>query len=165
MTNVRGGFDYDSFYSGEGRLQIVDALGNVISDIPLSDILSGLKPTRDSLTKEIDAQSISPSDKSEFTVSNTDGYSAIMVYVRATYNASATAGVRVRWLYSPNGSDYDSEEDAEAQSQYYDLSFAAGETRQATVLIPIFAPYIKVQVVNLDSSYSVEVTAWKLLLR
>jgi len=56
-------------------------------------------------------------------------------------------------------------EDAEAQGNYEDLSFAAGATRVRTILIPLFQPYVKVQVVNLDSSYAVTVDAWKTLLR
>ena len=73
--------------------------------------------------------------------------------------------MRVRWLYSPDGTNFDSVEDAEAQGNYEDLSFAAGETRQRTVLVPIFLPYVKVQVVNLDTSVSVTVDAWTTLMR
>jgi len=128
-------------------------------------VLESIGPKRTDPEKAIDAQTISAGSAQDVDLSSLTGYAAAVVIVRATYDASATAGVRVRWLYSPDGTNYDSEEDAEAQSQYYDLSFAAGETRQATILIPIFAPYVKVQVVNLDSSYDVEVTVWKLLLR
>lgn len=85
------------------------------------------------------------------------GYSAVLVTVRATYDASATSGVRVRWLYSQDNSDYDSPEDAEDQGNYEDLTFEAGKTRQRTVLIPALTDFIKVQVVNLDTSYPVAV--------
>ena len=109
---------------------------------------------------------ISGGDKAEFTIGNDLGkYSAIIVTVKATYDPSATAGVRVRWLYSPNGADYDSPEDAEDQGNYEDLTFAAGKTRQRTVVIPIALPYVKVQIVNLDSAYPVTVDVWKTLVR
>ena len=89
----------------------------------------------------------------------------MLVIVKATYDANATAGVRVRWLYSPDGTNYDSPEDAENQGNYKDLTFAAGATRQRTVLIPILTDNIRVQIVNLDSSYSVSVDVWSLKLR
>lgn len=126
-----------------------------------------LKPTRSTAVKELDSQTIAPSDKAEFTVddSDTDGYSAIVLTVRATYSAAATSGVRVRWLYSPDGTVYDSEEDAEDAGNYEDLTFAAGETRQRPIVVPIFKPYIKVQVVNLDTAESVTVSVWRTLIR
>jgi len=134
-------------------------------DISLSALRDALKPTRATPEQVLTDQSISPSDKAEFTISDTDGYSAIVVTVKATYDSSASAGVRVRWLYSPDGTNFDSEDSAEAEGQYTDLTFVAGETKVETVLIPIFQPYIKVQVVNLDSSYAIVVDAWKTLMR
>ena len=73
--------------------------------------------------------------------------------------------MRVRYLYSPNGVDFDSPEEAEAAGNYEDLSFAAGETRIKTILIPILQSYIKIQIVNLDSSVGVVVDAWRTMLR
>jgi len=134
-------------------------------DISLSDLRDALKPTRIAPEQVLSNQSINAGNKAEFTVSNTDGYSAIAVTVKASYDFSATKGIRVRWLYSPDGTNFDSEEDAEDQGNYEDLTFSAGETRQRTVLIPIFQPHVKVQVVNLDSSYPVTVDVWKTLLR
>ena len=126
---------------------------------------SGLGTTRATPTQQLSSQSISAGGTAEFTIDDTDGYSAIVVTVKATYDASATAGVRVRWLYSPDGTNFDSVEDAEAQGNYEDLSFAAGETRQRTVLIPILQSYVKIQIVNLDTSYAVTVDAWTTLMR
>ena len=128
---------------------------------------SGATPTRATPVQELSSQSIAAGEVAEFTVDDTktDGYSALVVTVKATYNASATAGVRVRWLYSPDGTNFDTVEDAEDQGNYEDLSFAAGESRQRTVLVPIFSPYVKVQVVNLDTSYAVVVDARRTLTR
>ena len=128
---------------------------------------SGATPTRATPVQELSSQSIAAGEAAEFTVDDTktDGYSAMVVTVKATYNASATAGVRIRWLYSPDGTNFDTVEDAEDQGNYEDLSFAAGESRQRTVLVPILQSYVKVQVVNLDTSYAVTVDAWRTLMR
>jgi len=134
-------------------------------DIAISALRDALKPTRSTPEQVLSGQSIAAGDKAEFVVSGTEGYSAVVVTVKASYDPSATAGVRVRWLYSPDGTNFDSEDSAEAEGQYTDLKFVAGETKVETVLIPIFQPYVKVQIVNLDSSYAVTVDAWKTLMR
>lgn len=100
---------------------------------------------------------IDAGDTKDIVIEVPNGYSAVLVTVKATYNASATSGVRVRWLFSQDGTDYDSPEDAEEQGNYEDLTFSAGKTRQRSVLVPALTPYIKVQVVNLDTSYPVAV--------
>ena len=112
----------------------------------------------------LSAQTIDAASASEFVVRG-EGYSAVVVTVRATYDASATSGVRVRWLYSPDNTNFDSVEDAEDAGYYKDLTFAAGETRQRTVTIPLLQKYTKVQIVNLDGSASVTVDVWKTLMR
>ena len=112
----------------------------------------------------LSAQTIDAASLSEFTVRG-GGYSAVIVTVRATYDASATSGVRVRWLYSPDNTNFDSAEDAEDAGNYENLTFSAGATRQRTILIPLYQKYTKVQIVNLDSSYAVKVSAWKTLMR
>ena len=127
--------------------------------------LKSLKPTRTSPTQDLSAYTIDAGGVAEITKSGLNGYSAIIVTVKATYDANATAGVRVRWLYSPDGSNYDSVEDAEDQGNYEDLTFSAGATRQRTVLIPILCDNVKIQIVNLDTSYAVTVDAWTLLMR
>jgi len=123
------------------------------------------EPARTAATQELSATSIAAGGTQNIDKSGLDGYSALMVTVKATYDASATAGVRVRWLYSPDGTNYDSPEDAEDAGNYEDLTFKAGATRQRTVLIPIFSDNVRVQIVNLDSSYAVTVDAWTLLMR
>ena len=123
-----------------------------------------IKGERTDPERVLSAQTIGAASASEFTVRG-EGYSALVVTVRATYDASATAGVRVRWLYSPDNTNFDSPEDAEDAGNYSDLTFSAGATRQRTVLIPLLQKYTKVQIVNLDSSYAVTVDAWKVLIR
>jgi len=123
-----------------------------------------IKGERTEPERVLSAQTIDAASLAEFTVSG-EGYSAVVVTVRATYDASATAGVRVRWLYSPDNSNFDSPEDAEDAGNYADLTFSAGATRQRTVLIPLLQKYTKVQIVNQDADYAVTVSVWKVLIR
>ncbi|MHC1610726.1 MAG: hypothetical protein ACXQTW_03855, partial [Candidatus Methanospirareceae archaeon] len=134
-------------------------------DITLSSHKDSLKPARATPVQELSAQSIPAADKAEFTISDADGYSAVVVTVKAAYDASATKGVRVWWLYSPDGTDFDSEDAAEAEGQYNDIAFVAGATKVETLLIPLFQPYVKVQIENLDPTYAVTVDAWRTLMR
>ena len=148
--------------SGDRSIKVIliDSSGNVVSDITLSEHKDALKPTRATPTQDLSSQSITAGGVQDIDKSGLDGYSALVVIVKATYNGSATQGVRVRWLYSPDGTNYDSPEDAENAGNYEDLTFSAGATRQRTILIPIFTDNIRVQIVNLDSSYSVTVDVW-----
>ena len=129
--------------------------------------ISNFNPALSTPVKELDGVSIAASSSADFTLSGSelDGYSGIVVTVKATYNASATSGARVLWLYSQDGSNYDAEVDAENAGNYEDLSFTAGGTAQRTILIPILAPYVKVEVLNKDSSYALTADAWALMLR
>jgi len=123
-----------------------------------------VKGERTEPERVLSAQTIDAASVSEFTVGG-EGYSAVIVTVRATYDASAASGVRVRWLYSPDNTNFDSPEDAEDAGNYADLTFSAGATRQRTVLIPLLQKYTKVQIVNQDASKAVVVDAWKVLMR
>ena len=123
-----------------------------------------IKGERTEPERVLSAQTIDAASVSEFVVRG-EGYSAVIVTVRATYDASATSGVRARWLYSPDGTNFDSPEDAEDAGNYADLTFSAGATRQRTVLIPLLQKYTKVQIVNKDGAASVTVDVWKTLMR
>jgi len=124
-----------------------------------------IAPVREEVEKVLDAVSVDAGASEAFTVESGAEHSALIVAVRATYDPAATAGVRVRWLYSPDGVDFDSPEDAEDAGNYEDLTFSAGVTRQRTVLIPLFKPYVRVQVVNRDPTYAVTVDGWRTLMR
>jgi len=115
--------------------------------------------------KVVDAKSIDGGAMYEFAVESKAEYSALLVSVRATYHSEAKTGVRVRWLYSADNVNFDSPEDAEKVGNSEDLTFSAGDTRQRTVIIPLFKPYVKVQVMNLDETYAATITVWKTLLR
>lgn len=153
----------DMFIDIVGQVLRVDSEGQIkVAD---TNLLNALKPTRATPEQVLSGVLISAGGTQAFTVDDGDGYSAVVITVKATYDNLATAGVRVRWLYSPDGVNFDSVEDAEAQGNYEDLRFAAGKTRQRTILIPLFQPYVKVQVINQDPAYPVTVDAWKTLMR
>ena len=78
----------------------------------------------------------------------------INVSIQATYDSSATAGVKVLVLTSPDNSNFDTDDDAYA---VFYPSFTAGATVQATIPVGPEVKYFKVKVVNLDGSYAVSV--------
>ncbi len=130
----------------------------------LDQLLTKNLRARSPATQVLSGKSISASSTENIDLSGLDGYSAVIIIVKATYNASATSGVRVRWLYSPDGSNFDSTNDAEDAGNYEDLTFSAGATRQRTILIPILSDDMRVQIANQDDSKAVTVSAWKVLL-
>lgn len=105
------------------------------------------------------------SELEQYNAYKLQGYSALITSVKATYDPNATAGVRVRWLYSPDMTNWDSPEDAEAKGNYEDLTFSAGAIRQRTIKVPILANNIKLQIINLDNTYPVTVNVWVWLIR
>jgi len=134
-------------------------------DILVEKLREELAPVREEPVKVLDSKTIDKGGVGEFTVESAGRHSALIVTVKATYDPNATKGVRVRWLYSADGESFDSPEDAEDAGNFEDLTFEAGKTRQRTLLIPLFQRYTKVQIVNLDASYSVVVDVWRTFLR
>jgi hypothetical protein len=128
-------------------------------------LIRELAPVREGTAKVFDSKSVAGNSLEEFTVVSRDKHSALLITTKVCYDVNATAGVRIRWLYSQDGVSFDSPEDAEEAGNYGDLTFAAGATRQGTTLIPLFAPYVKVQVVNKDPDHPVVVRVWKTMLR
>lgn len=127
--------------------------------------IDSLKPSRTALVQDLSAYSLAGGGTVDIDKTGLDGYSAVVAVVRVAYSASATAGVRVLWLYSPDGTNYDSEEDAVAQGNYYDITFAAGATRQATILVPILADNVRIRIKNLDPANTATIDAWTILMR
>ena len=121
-------------------------------------------PRFSSATQDLTNYSLAGGGSVSVTKRESANNSALVTTVRVTYATSATAGVRVVWLYSPDGVNFDSVNDAVAQGNYYDMSFAAGGTAQATLLIPLFAPYVQIVVINKDSSNATTVSLWTLFI-
>ena len=134
--------------------------------------LDTLKPTRSTPTQDKSAVSIPAGGTENIDKSGLDSYSAIAVTVRATFASGASKGIRIRWLYSPDSSNYDDATSADVEGNYSDLGYdrtgafvGAGKAMQKTVLVPIFAPYVRIQLENLDSANAVTVDVWTTPLR
>ena len=147
------------------NVKVVNTANPPNLDIKLSEHRDALKPMRSTPTQDKSGVSIPANGTENIDKNNLDGYSAIVLTVKATYDANASNGLRVRWLYSPDGTNYDSPEDAEDVGNYEDLTFEKGKTRQRTIVIPILQPYVRIQLVNLDTGYAVTVDAWTTLIR
>ena len=116
-----------------------------------------------SFKKELDAVSI-PAGGSVSVDVATDGlYSGILVTCRATYDPAATAGVRVRCLYSFDGVNFDTPEDCDASGNFFEPSFSPGSTRQRSEIFALLTPYVRINVANLDTARSVVVSLWRTL--
>jgi len=83
------------------------------------------------------------------------GSRAVAVTVKATYNASATKGVKFEVYRSQNGTDWDTVTD-----DSYPLPFTAGATVQETETIGAVPPYVRVKILNLDGTYAATVSLW-----
>jgi len=97
---------------------------------------------------------------------------AAIITVRGSFDPSATAGFRLYWLYSPDGSNYDDEVSAEAEGNYTDIGYdsggafvGAGSIMQKTVIAPFVTPYMRLRVKNLDGSYAGSLDLWRTLMR
>ena len=122
-------------------------------------------PRFSSATQDLTNYSLAGGGSASVSKQASANESALVATIRVTYATGATAGVRVVWLYSQDGTNFDSPDDAVVQSNYYDLSFAAGATRQATVLIPLFTPYVRILIINKDSTNAATVNLWTLFTR
>jgi len=83
------------------------------------------------------------------------GATGIGIGLSATYNSSATKGVRLEIYYGWPVANYDTDAFREI-----DHPFGAGETRQKTYIFPVLGVFIRIRVRNLDPSYSVSVDLW-----
>jgi len=111
---------------------------------------------------ELDAVTVDPGASRNIDVKNEDGiYSGLVITCRCTYNSAATAGVRIRVLYSGDNVNFDSEEDADAEGNYFEPTFSAGATRQRTAVLSFLTRYARIRVTNLDTTYAVTVSLWR----
>jgi len=115
-------------------------------------------------TCQIFTQKIIDASGSASFVTQNECYSLAIITVKASYDSAASKGVRIRWLYSADGQDFDSPHDAEDAGNYEDLTFSAGSTRTRTCLIPLLQKFTKIEIINLDESYSVTVDVWRKLI-
>lgn len=83
------------------------------------------------------------------------GKTGMAVSLKTAYDASATAGVRLDVLHSPDGINYDTDTDDTIIHP-----FAAGTTKQKTYTILGVHPYIRLAIVNLDATYATTADLW-----
>ena len=129
------------------------------------DAINGLKPARKLIDYTVKQQTIAPNSYIEFAKRAEDGWGALVIVVKVAYSANASAGVKIRWLYSPDGSNFDSPEEADNQGNYYGMTYGAGVVRQTTVVVPLLTPFVKIQIFNQDASNSVVVDVWTVEVR
>jgi len=77
-------------------------------------------------------------------------YRTIAVVVVLTYGINATDGVRVRMLWGFGIDNYDSPEEADNMGRYYDLTFAPGAKRRATIIFPVLSYMGQLMITNKD---------------
>jgi len=130
-------------------------------DVALSTRASSgdVLPVKDTVQR-LAAASVAPGPPTNIDIGPVANRTGMLVILRCTYDALATAGVRLRYLYSPNGTDFDSPEDADAEGNYFEPTFAAGAARQRSVVIPFLSPYVRLAVTNLDGTYAVTCDLW-----
>ena len=148
----------------EGREEVRE---RVVPSVTLKDVvdaINGLKPARGLVDYAVKQQTIAPNSYTEFVKRARDGWGALVVVVRVVYSANAGSGVRIRWMYSPDGSNFDSIEEADNQGNYYVMTYGAGAVRQTTVVVPLLTPFVKIQIFNQDAN-PVVVDVWTLEVR
>jgi len=116
-------------------------------------------PVKDT-TQRLSATSVAAGATINVNIGPITNRTGMLVILRCTYDAAATAGVRLRYLYSPDGTNFDDPADADLEGNYFEPSFSAGATRQRSVIIPFLSPYVRLAVTNLDATYAVVIDLW-----
>jgi len=115
--------------------------------------------------KVVSNGNIDPSSYTDVVIDVPNTYSGMLLIVRATFDSGATSFMRVIYMYSADGLNYDSEDEAISAGNYFEFG-AAGETRQRSEIIPAIAPYIKIRLRNLDSVYNItNINVWRVFIR
>jgi hypothetical protein len=153
---------YGYFVNGESSAITISMRNITVFPTSASE---ALKPSRSAPTQDLSNYSLAGGATVNIDKSGLDGWSAIALILSIAYNASAATGIRVRWLYSPDGTNFDSPEEADSQGNYYEPTFSAGATRQTTILVPIFTPNVRITTTNKDSTYAHTLNVWTLLMR
>jgi len=110
----------------------------------------------DKITQQpLSSVTIAAGSTNNVDISVPSGKTGVAITLKATYNSSATSGVRLDIFYSPDGTNYDTDTD-----DSYTHPFAAGETKQKTYTVAAIHPYLRVSITNLDTTYSVTTDLW-----
>ncbi|RLF25311.1 MAG: hypothetical protein DRN01_06540, partial [Thermoplasmata archaeon] len=106
-------------------------------------------------SQELTSQSIAASSSQNVDSTIPAGKSGAAVTLKTAYDAAATSGATINVFYSPDGTHYDTDTD-----DSYIHPFTAGSTIQKTYIVPAIHPFIRIQVVNNDSSKSITADLW-----
>lgn len=148
------------FYVEDSRIYLID-IRNLI-DTLITVIRDEVEPFKSEFMVH-DAE-IYPGDQTGFIRTDLYNWDALIITIRAYYEPDATKGVRVRWRYSQNNEDFDTDE-VEQFGYYKDIPFKAGSEVQVTFPIPALTNYVWVDIINLDESVPVYVKVWSSLAR
>jgi hypothetical protein len=108
---------------------------------------------------------INPGSYVDVNIQVPEGYTGMMITVKATFNANASSGLRVMYLYSHDGVNYDSEDEAVSALNYFDM-FTAGATKQRSDILPAVTPFVKIRLRNMDANHKITgVNVWRVIIR
>jgi len=99
-----------------------------------------------------------------------EGYTGMIAIVKASFAATdaTTTGVRIVYMYSFYGIDYDDEDNAVDAGNYEDMVIPTGQigvVRQRSFIIAALAPYVRLRVKNLDAANDVTINLWRVIVR
>ena len=132
-----------------------DSSGNLKVNISAQDVKPLEIGLHKSTEQKLSSYSLAAGGSVNIDLTIPPGKSAFALIVKATYDASASAGIRIKIYWSPDGSNYDTDTD-----EVYDHPFEAGKTKQKTYIIHAVTPYVRVVIENLDSNYAVTLDTW-----
>lgn len=87
-----------------------------------------------------------------------DGYNHVIVQVEVVYGANAVNGVRIFWLYSNDGQNFDTRAGARSLNRYIDPIVVAGAHEILTLDIPALSRYVRIFIKNKDDTVTQTVT-------
>jgi hypothetical protein len=124
------------------------------------------KDKKQELTDEV----IAAGQYKDVNIAIPEGYTGMIVTVKASFAATnpTTTGVRIVYMYSYNGTDYDNEDNAVDAGNYEDILIPTGQTsvvRQRSFILAALAPHIKLRVKNLDATNDVTINLWRVITR
>jgi len=135
-----------------------------LREIIRTEIITAIKVIKDTKAHLSD-YSLSAGSTKSIEIGPITERTGMIVTIKASYAADATKGVRVRLLYSPDGINYDSNEDADAAGNYFEPSFSPGTTRQRSEIAAYVSPYIKLAITNLDTVRPATVSLWTVMVK
>ena len=129
-----------------------------------AEIIATTKPVKDTRTHLSDYL-LSANATKNIEVGPITERTGMIVTIKASYAADATKGIKVRLLYSPDGINYDSNEDADAAGNYFEPSFSPGTTRQRSEIAAYVSPYVILSIINLDTIRPATISLWTVMVK